>query len=134
MAETTVQLETGFAVGQDRLTEAVLREATAGDIIEAQAESERVVQVPGPRGPEPQLVSSPSDCGVNVLRRQVVRLQGGKEPYQGPLSYNDMKRFTPTDLGLLQEAADEIDEAAAAESARREVGQRGRGDTDGGAD
>lgn len=133
MGEHTVELQDGLAVGEDRLTQAVLREATAGDIIDAQAEGERVVHAPGQDGQsEPQLVASPSMTAVHVLRRQVVRLEGGRSPYHGPLSLADMRRLTPTDLALLQDGADQLDQAAASEMARREVAQRGRDDQAGG--
>ncbi|MDO9633351.1 MAG: phage tail assembly protein, partial [Humidesulfovibrio sp.] len=60
MATLTITLKDGFQLGADILTEATLREPTAGDVIDAQEESEKLVEtLDGPR-----LVSSPTLSGA----------------------------------------------------------------------
>ena len=116
MATLTITLTDGFKLGADILTEAVLREPTAGDVIDAQEESEKLVQtVDGPR-----LVSSPTRCGTGMLRRQIVRIGN----LEGPLSREDLSRLTPRDLGTLQNAAGKLEDASFAEV----LAERGRGD------
>lgn len=120
MAQHTVTLKTGLTIGEAVHKEVVLRELTAGDIIDAQAESERLVQTPE----GPALVASPSQVGIHTLRRQIARIGS----VEGPLSLRELKRLDPEDLYLLQQEADRLDAAASAETASREVTQRGRDD------
>ncbi len=116
MANTIITLKDGLKIGEDRLTEAELRAPTAGDVINSQEESEKLVQtIDGPR-----LVSSPTVCGMGMLRRQVVRIGN----LQGPLSREDLAKLTPRDLGALQLAAAVLEDAAMSEV----LAERGRGD------
>jgi phage FluMu protein gp41 len=117
-AEVTVTLVDGLKVGEDVLKDAVLREITAGDIIDAQEESEKLVLTPA----GPQLVPSPSLTGLNVLRRQIVRIGN----VGGPLDLKMLKRLAPHDLNLLQAEADKLDQAVAAEVSRKTLDSRGR--------
>lgn len=119
MAETSVTLIDGYKVGDELLTDAVLRDVCSGDIINAQEESEKLVMT----ATGPELVPSPALVGVNILRRQIVRIGN----VDGPISLKEMKKLTPTDLNLLQGKADEMDAAVAAEAARKKLGERGRG-------
>jgi phage FluMu protein gp41 len=128
MAQLKVTLKHGLKVGEDTLAEVTLREVTAGDIIEAQDESEKLVYAADGGKLVPTLVASPTMVGVHVLRRQVARIGD----MDGPLSLEQLKRLHPDDLNLLQAKADEMDGATEAEAASREVAQRGRGDGDGG--
>ena len=111
MGQITCTLKHGLKIGEDVLREVTLREPRAGDIIEAQEESEKLVLVPRPdgKGGDPHLVASPTLVGVHVLRRQIVRIGN----VQGPLSLSELKRLHPEDLGLIQARADEIDAAVA---------------------
>ena len=118
-ASVPVKLEPGLTIGPDTYTEAELREATAGDMIDATAEAEKLV--PTPNGW--QLVPSPLLVGLNILRRQIVRV--GALP--GPLPLDMLKKLSGVDLRLLQEAADNLESAGVSKSAA-EVAQRGRGD------
>jgi len=119
MATTTITLKDGLTVGTDILTDAVLRPSTAGDIIDAQEESEKLVMTKdGPR-----LVSSPTLSGAGMLRRQIVRIGN----LQGPLGLSELRRLSPRDMEALQEAAAQLDDAAMAEV----LSERGRGDRSG---
>lgn len=133
MASVQVTLKHGLKVGPETLLDVELREPMAGDIIEAQEESEKLVVLQGKEGPEPRLVPSPSLVGVNVLRRQVVRIGN----VQGPIDLIMLKRLHPEDLGLLNRKADELERAMFAEIAPKKAGQeaeaRGRADGVGGA-
>lgn len=75
-----------------------LRQLTAGDIIEAEAASERVVMTP--KGPA--LLSSPSRMGFELLRRSVARI--GK--IQGPLPMEMLKTLHQADIELLLDKAE----------------------------
>lgn len=130
MATVPVTLTHGLKIGEDTLKDAVLREPTAGDIIEAQEEAEKLVYTVEDNGNRivPTLVASPTMVGVHVLRRQIVKIGN----LSGPIELDMIKRLHPEDFGLLQAKADELDAATSAEIASREVAQRGRTDADGG--
>ncbi len=124
MSTIEVTLQKGLRVGQISHTIAVLREPSAGDVIDASMDAEKVVMVPtgvdgaGHAVMEPQLVTSPTLVGINVLRRQIVRIGA----IDGPLERELLDKLSPTDLNLLQAKAQEL------EAASIEVAQRGRAD------
>ncbi len=118
MAEITFVLKHGLKVGEDTLTDVVMRELTAGDVLGAKEESEKLCHtVEGP-----VFVTSPTLMGANVLRRQIVRIGD----MQGPLSLHDLRRLHTQDFVLLQRKADELDAAFlnAAEALRSDAGGR----------
>ncbi len=126
MAQVEVPLTHGLKIGNDTLKDAVLREPSAGDIIEAQEEAEKLVYAVETDGGRivPTLVSSPTMVGVHVLRRQIVKIGN----LSGPIELGMLKQLHPEDFALLQAKADELDAAMSAEIASREVAQRGRDD------
>lgn len=124
MAQVQISLKHGLKVGDDTLKAVTLREVTAGDIIDAQDESEKLVYAAEGDRLVPTLVASPTLVGVHVLRRQILRIGD----LDGPLLLEQLKRLHPADLNLLQEKAEELEGAMEAEAASREVAQRGRGD------
>lgn len=108
MATLTITLKDGITLGEDTLTEAVLRSPTAGDVMDAQEESEKLVEtLDGPR-----LVSSPTLSGAGMLRRQIVRIGN----LEGPLALSDLRKLTPRDMHALQTAANKLDDALAGEA------------------
>lgn len=116
MAQVTFTLIQGLKIGDAEHQEAVLREASGGDVLAAMEESERLVWGDGPDGtPQPHLVVSPTLVGINVLRRQIVRIGEIK----GPLERFDINRLSPADLNLLQVQAQLLEGAASVEVARR---------------
>lgn len=105
MAEETVELQKGIKVGEVIHREAVVREATLGDVAEGTAEGERLVLLEdGTRA----LVSSPAMTGFHILRRQVVRIG----PLEGPIPHEVMKNLSDTDAEILQNAANDLTRAA----------------------
>jgi len=82
------------------------RELTAGDIIDAQMASERVVDTKA----GPQLVSSPSQMGLEMLRRQIARVG----VISGPLSLVLLKKMSQRDFHRVSLATDLRDVAQAA--------------------
>lgn len=117
MATITLTLKHGLKIGETVHTEAELREPSVGDMIDAVAESERVVMVediPG-QAPRPALLASPVLVSINSIARQIVRV--GTHP--GPFTLAEMRRLHPDDLKLLQA------HAALLESAALEVGRAG---------
>ncbi|MGP9666247.1 hypothetical protein ACT3TY_16710, partial [Halomonas sp. AOP22-C1-8] len=92
-----VPLIHGLKIGEAVCKDAKLREATAGDVLEAQEAAERLMMVPTQNGVEPMLVVSPSRVGVEVLRRQIVSIGD----VSGPLDLKLMHRLHPEDLNLL---------------------------------
>lgn len=104
-----------------------LRAPIAGDVIEAQEESEKLVYAADAAGHvAPSLVTSPSLTGIHVLRRQIVKL----DELHGPLDLHLLKKLHIEDFEMIQAKAEELDAAsnAAARTASREVAQRGRDD------
>jgi len=94
--------------------EVELREPNAGDLIDAQAESEQLVHS---KDDGYQLVMSPTLMNLNLLRRRIVRIG----TIEGPITLNMLRRLTAGDLRSLNDAAIKHDAAALLE-----VEQRGR--------
>ncbi len=128
MARLEVKLKHGLTVGNDCLTEAVLREPTAGDILTAQEQAEKLQYVLDDGKLIPTLLSSPALMGAHLLCCQIVRIGD----LSGPLALKDFKRLHPEDLALLQQTAEQLDGAIATEAASQAVTQRGRDDASGG--
>jgi phage FluMu protein gp41 len=124
MASAKFQLQDGYLVGEKKLLDVELREVTAGDIVEAQADSEKLVHT----SEGWQFVLSPSAVGINVLRRQIVRIGD----VDGPLSVKDICRLSARDLERLQSEADALEQAALAATASQGAAQRGRSEPGGG--
>lgn len=104
MATVQVTLNKGLTVGETVHTLAVLREVTAGDLIDATDESEKVVLTPDGW----RLLVSDTLVGLNTLRRQIVSI--GSHP--GPLTINEMKLLSGADMNLLQQQAQILDGAS----------------------
>lgn len=95
-----VTLIDGLTLGKDgneaTHRDVVIKELTAGDMMDAEMASERVVEtVKGP-----SLVRSPSRMTYEMMRRAVVSLG----PIQGPISLAELGKLTPTDFELLNAA------------------------------
>lgn len=132
MATVIVTLKHGLKLGETLFKKITLREPTAGDVIDASEESEKVIVTTNASGqPEPQLIPSPTLVGANVLRRQV-HIIG--EDIPGPLSMEQIRSLHPEDFHLLQLKAETLEQAGNADIARQEVVQVGRRDNDGKAD
>lgn len=123
MATVKFNLKHGLTISDDVLKEVTLREVTAGDIIHATEESEKLVfaQVSKDKT-EPMLVPSPGLMGVNVLRRQIKSIGNVK----GPIDLSTLEKLSADDLELLQVKAEELETAALAETASEAVTQKGR--------
>jgi phage FluMu protein gp41 len=102
-------------IGETTHKDAEIREATAGDLIEATEESEKVVLTPDGY----QLVASPTMVGLNTLRRQIVRIG----EYPGPLTLTELKKLSSKDISLLQEQAEIVESVSL-----KEFADRGRAD------
>lgn len=107
MAQHTFELEKGLMVGNVPQTTVVLRELTAGDVVAALEESEKLIMVPGPNGMQPALVQSNAMMGINTLRRQIASLG----EIQGPLERDKFDLLSGADLEILQAEADKMDAA-----------------------
>ncbi|CAM3282997.1 putative prophage protein [Xenorhabdus nematophila ATCC 19061] len=114
------ELRHGLAYGKDGDTElqftVELRQLTAGDLIEAETASERVVVTAN----GPALLSSPALMGYELLRRTIARV--GK--IQGPLPLVMLKTLHQDDLELIARHAD-VQRAAALDTVAR-VADEGR--------
>lgn len=115
MATVTVLLNKGLIIGETTHKEAEIREASAGDLIDATSESEKLINTPEGF----QLVASPTMVGLNTLRRQIVRV--GDHP--GPLELSELRKLSAHDISLLQEHAEALDKASLSQ-----VTDRGRAD------
>ena len=118
MAQDKFSLVDGLKIGDTVLKVVTLRDATAGDIIEAQEESEKPVNTPDGY----ELLVSPGLLAVNVMRRQIVSIDDSC----GPISLAEIKKLTPIDLSLIQEKADQLEQAMAKKMASSAVTQKGR--------
>lgn len=120
----------GLELGRVHYTRAVLRQLSAGDILAAQEEAERLVYA---KDGTLSLVMSPARMGREALRRQIARLEGESgESYDGPLSVEELSRLSGRDLAALQAGTELLDSVAAttAEALR----DRGRSAAGGGDD
>jgi phage FluMu protein gp41 len=106
MSNTTFTLFDGLQIGTTKHMEVELRVPNAGDIIDGGMESERLV--PTPDGGF-VLVQSPYMVGLNVLRRQIVRIGS----HRGPISLSELRMLSRDDLGLIQQRAEQLDQALA---------------------
>jgi Mu-like prophage FluMu protein gp41 len=97
-----------YGVGAEKEMQYVVsfRELTAGDLIDAQVASEKVVMTKE----GPVLVSSPALMGVEMLRRQIAKVGC----INGPLSLTQLKALDPEDFQRLSIATDVRDIALAA--------------------
>jgi len=117
-----IPLTKPVTIGGQECNVLILTETTSEHVLDAQEESEKLVMTPD----GPALVSSPSRMGVNVLRRQVVRIG----EINGPVDLTILKRLSPLDLERVQKAAEEMDALAAktATAILKRIEQRGRTD------
>jgi phage FluMu protein gp41 len=113
MTTVKVTLIKGLKVGDVIHKEAEIREATAGDYIEAMDESERLCKTPEGNY---VLLASPGKVSINTLRRQIVRIG----EHAGPLTEGELSKLSASDLNRLQDKAMDLEGAAALK-----VGERG---------
>jgi len=106
MSNATFELSDGLMLGEEKQTSVTLRLPTAGDIIEATEESEKLFTTPD----GPALVSSPALVASHTLCKQVVSI--GDIP--GPLSLEQLKKLTPTDMELMHTKSAELEMASMA--------------------
>ncbi|AXF74868.1 phage tail assembly protein [Erwinia tracheiphila] len=103
-----IQLIHGLCYGQGddmvRQFDVELRELNAGDLIEAEQASEKMVMTP--KGPA--LLSSPAMMGYEMVRRSIARIG----VIQGPLSMALLKTLHQDDLELLLKATNLQSDAA----------------------
>lgn len=106
-----VPLADVLPLGKVTYTRAILRQLTAGDILEAQEEAERLVYA---KDGTLSLVMSPARMGREALRRQVSSLEGESgETFDGPLAVEELGRLSGRDLAALQAGVELLDSVAA---------------------
>ncbi len=120
MRTIEVALTEGLIIGETRHTLAQLRELTAGDILDATEESEKLIYTKN--GAE--LIASPTLVGLHVLRRQIVRIGD----HEGPLTLSEIKKLSSLDFGKLQDQSQDL-ESAAMEAANRGRSPEDQGDS-----
>ncbi len=118
----TMPLQDGIIIGSVCYTKAILRQLSAGDILEAQEEAERLVY--GKDG-SLSLVMSPARMGREALRRQVLRLTSeAGESLDGPLGIAELGRLSGRDLAAIQAGIELLDSGAS--KTAEALGERGR--------
>lgn len=122
MGSVTIALPHGLQLDGIPQREAEIREASAGDVIQAAGDAEQLL----PTREGWQLVPSPSATNAHLLRRQIVRIG----EIQGPLTLQQLYRLHHQDLEALQSAIEALDQAAQRGAAR---GRDDSAGTDGGA-
>lgn len=108
MATIKFTLTDGLTVGKTINKDVELREVSAGDLIDATEDAERVVLT----GEGYQLLTSPTMVGLHTLCRQIVRI--GDHP--GPLTIAELKKLSGRDLNMIQDEANKLDQATLAEA------------------
>lgn len=115
--KTEFKLKHGIKYGEDMQFDVVLREPTAGDIIDASVESEKLIATPDGY----QLIASPTLVGALTICKQLVSIG----VIQAPVSITDFKKLHPEDMQLIQDAAMNLEEAC------METAKLGESDQDG---
>lgn len=117
----TVTLQDGLTVSGDTYNVAIVKHLTAGEILDAQEEAERLVYAKdGSMG----LVMSPARMAREALRRQVAKLENTNGKHDGPLNAKELGQFSSEDLSRLQAATALLDFSTAL--AAEGVQSRGR--------
>ncbi len=106
-----VKLTTGLKVGDKPQITAILRQLTTGDLIDANKESEKVIATPTGY----TLLTSNAELGVNILRRQIVKIG----EIEGPITLETFRKLSTEDFEILQQAAENLDEAILAKAKER---------------
>lgn len=114
MANLKFTLEDGLKVGDQIHKEVELRELTAGDMLDAEAEIEELVLT---ENGTVTYKTSPVKLSHELLRRSIAKL--GSLPM--PLSQAEFRLLTRTDLIILQTNARKIDQAMV-----EKISERGR--------
>lgn len=134
MARIKGELKHGLTVGKERYTAFELQDhLTAGQIIEAKEQAEKVVAFNDGTRIVPAVVESPAKLGALMLCQQIVCIG----PLAGPLDYDMFSKLHQEDLDILNLYADLADGAVSARElsesltklglhASPEVTQRGR--------
>lgn len=104
MATIDIELKDGLQIGEVIHKTALLREYTAGDLIDACSAAEKVVYT----DQGPVIVASPTRTDMELLCRQIVSIGD----YQGPLSMTALRHLSGRDLAELQKAAKALDAGA----------------------
>lgn len=121
----TVHLKDGVTLGGLHLTVAHVRQLSAGDILDAQEEAERLVYT---ADGGMALVMSPARMARASLRRQVVKLDDDElRKHDGPLSTEELNMFSMDDFSRLQSAATLLDRAAELPTEKQAVAGEKRG-------
>lgn len=113
----TFELIHGIKYGDKLQRTVTLRETTAGDIIDATAESEKLILTPDGY----QLIPSPSLNGANLIRKQIESIG----EIQAPIEDKDYRSLHPDDFKLLQEESEKFDKACLELVIKGEHGQSG---------
>ena len=115
-----LRLSSGFKVVRDghdhELFEVSLRQLNAGDVFDAQSESELLT--PTPHGYE--LLTSDHLLGLNTLRRQIASI----DDHPGPLSIAELRKLSSIDLNRILSAAQAMEALAI-----KAIEKRGRSET-----
>ncbi|PIW30925.1 MAG: hypothetical protein COW30_01005 [Rhodospirillales bacterium CG15_BIG_FIL_POST_REV_8_21_14_020_66_15] len=119
MAEVRATLARGFRIGDAVYTTVVLKEATAGDVLDAEIAAERVYATAA----GPVVHSSPAVAAFELLARQVDRLIGeGGEEFEGAVTAKMLRALPRLDLDLLMAESRTLENAAE----REVLSERGR--------
>ncbi|MCR9657266.1 phage tail assembly protein [Vibrio parahaemolyticus] len=121
MSKTKFKLDHGLKTSEKTHFEVELRELTAGDIIEAEEDAEKLVNAGTATAPNYVLVRSDIKASMAILCRQIARIGD----IQGPMEQRDLKKLHPEDLFMIQQHADAMDKAAA-QSTGVVVAERGK--------
>lgn len=113
MAAQKITLKDGIKVGEKVWREASLRSLTAGDVMDANLDAERLEMVPQMNaagtvtGYGPEYVKSPTLVAMHSLRRQlsIVGL------LDAPVEMEILRKLSPDDINVLTRVANAMDTA-----------------------
>lgn len=119
MSKTLFKLDHGLKIGESIHFDVELRELTAGDIIDAEEDAEKLVNAGSPSAPNYVLVRSDIRASMAILRRQIRRIGD----INGPINEREIRKLHPDDLFIIQRHAEAMDKAIAQAQAMSERGK-----------
>ena len=122
--DKTFRLPNGIKIGDTVHNEVILREVTAGDVIEATESAEQAYVVHIGSQVDIHVAASPTRAGMLLLMKRMTKLGDLKMP----ISEAEFKKLSAADMSMLDKMATELDQEVSLKLAEK-VTSRGRNDS-----
>lgn len=116
MTQHSFTLIDGMRIGDELHQKCTVKEPSAGDILDAQQDAERLMATPSGY----TLVISDAVLGFHLARRQITAIG----ELQGPITEKEMRLLSARDLNQIQQELNHLDQAVL-----KELEERGRNES-----